>query len=169
MTDTKKKYFWIDRAKTITEVSIKNNKAMSHLNKKLSELKNDKGMIAPYLTASLFNHFKFENTSHFNLIKDNNSIRMNDFLIDGGLPVSLYCSILTFRDSIKPFKLVGDPLETMTNYDFNVSQSNPQVQKLIYEFGKEMNFNNKQKARKSNRGQSFLKLLKSHAIMFSGN
>ena len=59
--------------------------------------------------------------------------------------------MLTFRDSKKSFKLDGDLLETMTNYDFNVNHANPQDQKLIYEFGKEMKLDIRQKGRKSNR------------------
>ena len=84
---------------------------------------------------------------------------MNDFSINGGIPVTLYSNMLTFRDSNKSFKLDGDLLETMTNYDFNVSHSTPQDQKLIYEFGKEMNFNIKWKGRKSPRDQFLIKLL----------
>ena len=56
--------------------------------------------------------------------------------------------MLTFRDSNKSLRLDGDLLETMTNYDFNISHSNPEGQKLIYEFGKEMKFNTKQKGQK---------------------
>ena len=40
--------------------------------------------------------------------------------------------------------------------------------KLIYEFGKEMNFRTKQKGRKIDRGWELIKLLKSPAIMTSG-
>ena len=137
--------------KTITESSINNNKAIENLNEKVLELMNDKGIIAPYLAFSLVNLFKPENKSQFKLIKDQNSIRMNDFLTNGGIPVSLYSNMSTFRDSNKSFKLDGDLLETMTNYDFNVNHAEPQNQKLIYEFGKEMKFDIKQKARKSNR------------------
>ena len=57
--------------------------------------------------------------------------------------------MVTFRDSNKSSKLEGDLLETMTNYHFNVRHSNPKDQKLIYAFGKEMNFNIKQKGQKS--------------------
>ena len=92
---------------------------------------------------------------------------MNDFLINDGIPVTLFSSMITFRDSNKSFKLDGDLLETMTLYDFNVSHSNPKNQKLIYEFGKEMNFNIRQKGRKSDRDKSMIKLLKSPAIMAS--
>ena len=55
----------------------------------------------------------------------------------------------------------------MTNYDFNVSHSNPKDQKLIYEFGKETNCNIRQKGRKSDRDKCMIKLLKSPAIMAS--
>ena len=122
--------------KPITGSSINNNKAFENLNEKVSELMNDKGMIAPYLASSLVILFKPENKSPFKLIKDQNSFRMNDCLINGGLPVSLYSNMLTFKDSKNFFILDGDLLETMTNYDFNVNHANPQDQKLIYKFGK---------------------------------
>ena len=76
--------------------------------------------------------------------------------------------MLTFRDSNKSFKVNGDVLETVTNYVFNVDHSIPQDQKLIFEFGKETNFFNKQKGRNSPRDQSTIRLLKSPSIMASG-
>ena len=75
---------------------------------------------------------------------------MNDFLINGGIPVTLFSSMLTFRDNIKSFKLDGNLLEAMTTYDFNVSHSEAKHQKLSFGFGKEINFNIEQKGRKSN-------------------
>ena len=129
---------------------------------------NDKGLIAPCLASSLINLFKPENKSQFRLKKDLSSTKMNDFLINEGIPVTLFSNTLLFRDSNKSFKLDGDLLETMTIYDFNVSHSDPKDQKLIYEFGKEMNFNIRQKGRKSDRDKSMIKLLKSPAIMASG-
>ena len=93
---------------------------------------------------------------------------MNDSLINGGIPDTLYSNMLTFRDSNKSLKSDGDLLETMTNYAFNVSHSKPHDQKLIYEFGKGMNFNIKQKGRKSDTNKSMIKLLNSPAIMASG-
>ena len=110
-------------------------------------------MIAPYLASSLISLCKPENTSQIRLIKDHNSIRMNDFLTNGGIPVCLYSNMLTFGDSNKSFKLSGNLLGTMTNYDFNVSHSNPEDRKMIYELGKEMNFYKRQKERKSNRNK----------------
>ena len=90
---------------------------------------------------------------------------MNDFLMNECIPVTIFSNMLFFRDSNK---LDGDLLETITNYDFNVSHSDLKDQKLIHEFGKEMNFYNRQRGRKKNRDQSMIKLLKSPAIMSSG-
>ena len=66
------------------------------------------------------------------------------FFINGCIPITLFSNMLTFRDSNKPFKLDGALSEAMTTFDFNVSHSNPKDQNLIYEVGKEINFNNKQ-------------------------
>ena len=155
--------------KTMTESYINNNKAIENLNEKVLELMNNKGMIAPYLAASLVKLLKPENKSQFRLKKDLNSIKMNNFLINEGIPNTLFSNMLTFRDSNKSFKLDGDLLETMTNYDFNVDHSNQQARNLIYEFGKKMNFNIKQTQRKSDRDKSNIRLLKSPAIMASKN
>ena len=154
--------------KTLTENSINNNKTTENLNEKILELMNNNGLIAPYLASSLVNLFKPENKSQLRLKKDLNSTKMNDFLINEGMPVTLVSNMLIFRDSNKSFKLEGDLLETMTNYDFNVDHSNQQDRKLIYEFVKEMNFNNRQNGNKSDRDKSITRLLRSPRIMASG-
>ena len=154
--------------KTLTENSVNNNKTIENLNEKILELMNNNGLIAPYLASSLVNLFKPENKSQFRLKKDLNSTKMNDFLINEGIPVTLVSNMLIFRDSNKSFKLEGDLLETMTNYDFNVDHSNQQDRKLIYEFVKEMNFNIRQKGNKSNRDKSIIRLLRSPRILASG-
>ena len=94
--------------KTISETSIKNTNAISDLNEKVSELMDEKGLIAPYLASSLVNFFKPETRSHFSFEKDLKSPEMNDFLINDGIPVTLYSNMLTFRDSNKAFILDGD-------------------------------------------------------------
>ena len=65
--------------KTITETSIKNNKALEKLNQNVLELLNDNGMIAPYLASSLVNLFDPENRSQFRLIKYLIPTNMKDF------------------------------------------------------------------------------------------
>ena len=138
-------------ANTITATSNKNNKAISDLNEKILELMNDKGMIAPYLASSLVNLFKPENKSQFIIRKDPNSTKMNDFLIHGNIPVTLFSNMITFRDSNKSFRLEGDLLKVVTNYKFNADHSSPQDKKLIYEFAKEMNYDTKSTGRPSTR------------------
>ena len=154
--------------KTITEHSINNNKAIENLNEKILELMNDKGIIAPYLTTSLVEVFKKDNKSQFRLRKDPNSTKLNDFLIHGTIPVTLFSNMITFRDSNKSFRLEGDLLKVITNYKFNVDHSNPQDKKLIYQFAKEMNYDVKSTGRPSTRHNSMLRLLDQPAIMASG-
>ena len=154
--------------KTLTENSINNNKAIENLNEKISELMDEKGMIAPYLVSSLSKFFKLENKSQFRLRKDPNSTKINDFLIHRGIPVTLFSNMIIFRDSNKSFKLEGDLLKLITNYKFNANHSSPQDKKLIYEFAKEMNYDTKSIGRPSIRHKSVIKILESPAIMASG-
>ena len=167
LTDTLKKTSE-NITKTITENSIINNKAISDLNEKILELMNDKGMIAPYLTTSLVEVFKKDNKSQFRLRKDNNSTKMNNFLIHGTIPVTIFSNMITFRDSKKSFRLEEDLLKLITNHKFNADHSSPQDKKLIYEFAKEMNYDAKSTGRPSTRHTSIIKILESPAIMASG-
>ena len=154
--------------KTISETSMKNTKAISDLNEKVLEVMNENGLIAPYLASSLVNLFKPENRSQFRLKKDLNLSMMSDFSINGGIPVSSLSNMITSKDSNNTFKLDGDLLETIANYDFNVDQSNQQDRKPKYEFLKELKYIFKQKGNKSNRDKSLKRLLESPAIMASG-
>ena len=154
--------------KTITENSINNNKAIENLNEKILELMNDKGMIAPYLTTSLVEVFKKDTKSQFRLKKDPNSSKMNDFLIHGNIPVTIFSNMITFRVSNKTFRLEGDLLKVITNYKFNIDHSSPQDKKLNYEFAKEMNYDTKSTGRPSTRHESMIRLLDKPAIMASG-
>ena len=167
LTDTLKKTSE-NITKTITETSIKNNKAISDLNEKVSELMNDKGMIAPYLASSLVNLFKPENKSQFRLRKDPSSTKVNDFLLHGNITITLFSNMITFRDSNKTFRLEGDLLKLITDYKFNADHSSPQDKKLIYEFSKEMNYDTKSTGRPSTRHTSIIKILESPAILASG-
>ena len=167
LTNTLKKTFG-NIKKTITESSINKNTANSDLNEKNLELMNDKGMIAPYLASSLVNLFKPENKSQFRLRKDPYSTKMNDFLIHGNIPVTLFSNMITFRDSNKSFRLEGDLLKLITNYKFNADHSSPQDKKLIYEFAKEMNYDTKTTGRPSTRHTSVINKLESQAILASG-
>ena len=154
--------------RTLTENSINNNKAIENLNEKILELMNEQGMIASYLVSSLVEVFKKDNKSQFRLRKDPNSTKLNDFLIHGTIPVTIFSNMIVFRDSIKSFRLEGDLLKVITNYKFNVDHSNPQDKKLIYQFAKEMKYDTKSTGRPSVRHNSMVKLLDQPAIMASG-
>ena len=154
--------------KTLTENSINNNKAIENLNEKILELMDEKGMIASYLASSLVEVFKKDNKSQFRLRKDPNSTKLNDFLIHGTIPVTIFSNMIVFRDSNKSFRLEGDLLKVITNYKFNVDHSNPQDKKLIYQFGKEMKYDIKSTGRPSVRHNSMVRLLDQPAIMASG-
>ena len=155
-------------AKTLTKNSINNNEAIENLNEKILELMNDKGMIAPYLASSLVEVFKKDNKSQFRLRKDPNSTKMNDFLIHGTVPFTIFTNMIVFRDSNKTFRLEGDLLKVITNFKFNADHSSPQDKKLIYEFAKEMNYDTKNTGRPSVRHNSMVRLLNQPAIMASG-
>ena len=129
---------------------------------------NDQGIIAPYLTSSLVEVFKKDNKSQFRLRKDPNSTKLNDFLIHGSVPVTIFSNMITFRDTNKIFKLEGDLLKVITNYKFNIDHSSPQDKKLIYEFAKEMNYDIKSTGRPSTRHNSIIRLFDQPAIMASG-
>ena len=154
--------------KTITEHSNNNNKAIENLNEKILEIMNDKGLIAAYLTSSLVEVFKFDSKSQFRLRKDPNSTKMNDFLIHGNIPVTIFSNMITFRDTNKTFKLEGDLLKVITNYKFNVDHSNQQDRKRSCEFAKEMNYYTKITGRPSVRHNSMIRLLDQPAIMACG-
>ena len=136
--------------------------------KKFLELMNDNGMIASYLTSSLVEVFKKDNKSQFRLRKDPNSTKLNDFLIHGNIPVTIFSNMITFRDSNKCYRLEGDLLKTITNYKFNVDHSNPQDKKIIYGFAKKMKYDTKSTGRPSTRHESMVRLLNQPAILASG-
>ena len=76
--------------------------------------------------------------------------------------------MITFRDSNKIFKLHGDLLIIVTNYNINADHSSPEDKKLFFEFAKEMNYDTKSTGRPSTRHTSTIKILESPAIMASG-
>ena len=154
--------------KSITEVSINNNKAIENLNEKILELMDANGLIASYLALPLVEAFKKDNKSQFRIRKDPDSTKLNDFLIHGKIPVTIFSNMITFRDSNKSFRLEGDLLKVITNHKFNVDHSNQHNRKIIYEFAKEMYYDTKSTGRPSTRHDSMVRLLNQPAIMASG-
>ena len=129
--------------KAITELFIKNNKAIESLNNKLLEIMNVRGVLASYLMSPLSKITNPENSSQFQLVKDSSSNRVNDLKIHNSIPITLYGNILTFSDTNKQFELKGDLLEMITNSKYNVDLATLADKKLMCDFAKEMNFDQK--------------------------
>ena len=90
--------------------------------------------------------------------------RVNDFLINETIPVTLHDNLLNFRDTDKKFELQGDLLKLITNKKYNVDLANLSDTKLMFEFAKGMYFDEKALSNTSTRDKS-IRLLKSPAIM----
>ena len=75
----------------------------------------DRDILASYLLSPLSKLSHPEHTSHYELVKDPSSNRVHDMLVNKTMPVTLYDSLLIFRDTKKKFKLQGDLLSMITN------------------------------------------------------
>ena len=155
--------------KAITETSIKNNLAIENINNNLLEIMNDRGILATYLMSPLSRITNPENASQFKLVKDPSSNRVNDLKINKSIPITLYGNMLTFRDTNKQFELKGDLLEMITNSKFNVDLASLSDKKLMYDFAKEMHFDQNAPGNKSSRDRKLIKLLNSPGLMVSAS
>ena len=155
--------------KAITESSEENNLALENLNNKLLEIMNDRGILATYLMSPLSKITKPENTTQFKLVKDSNSNRVSDLKINKTVPITLYNNMLTFRDTGKEFELTGDLLKMITNKNFNVDHVSLADKKLMYEFAKEVHFDQKALGKKSTRDKTLIKLLESPGLIVSAS
>ena len=143
----------------MTEASIKNNKTLENLNDKLLEIVNDGALLATYLMSPLSKITNPEHTSQFKLVKDPSSKRVNYLIINKTIPVTLYNNLLTFRDTDEKFELQRDLLKLITNKKYNVDIANLQDKKLMYDFAKEMYFDEKALCNKSTRDKSLIDCL----------
>ena len=155
--------------KAITESFKENNLALENLNNKLLEILNDRGLLASYLMSPLSKITNPENTSQFKLVKDSSSNRVNDLKIHNSIPITLYGNMLTFRDTNKRFELKGDLLEMITNSKYNVDHASLTDKKLMYDFAKEMHFDQKTVGKTYTRDRTLIKLLKSPVLMVSAS
>ena len=73
----------------MTETSVMNNKAVQNKNDKISEIMNNRGIVATCLMNPLFKITKPELTGQFELVKDPSSNRVIDLLRNKTIPISL--------------------------------------------------------------------------------
>ena len=155
--------------KAITESSKEINLTLESLNKKLLEIMNDRGILASYLMSPLSKITNPENTSQFKLVKDSSSNRVNDLKINKTIPITLHDNLLTFRDTNKVYELKADLLKMITNNNYNVDHASLADKNLMYDFAKEMNFDQKAVCNKSTRDKTLIKLLKSPGLIVSAS
>ena len=110
-----------------------------------------------------------ENSSQFKLVKDPSLNRVNDLLIKTTLPFTLYDNLLTFRDTGKKFELKREFLKMITNSNYNVDLASLPDKKSMFDFAKEMHFDEIGHGRKSTRDRTLIKLLKLPGLMVSAS
>ena len=79
--------------KTMMVPSEKNSKALTNLNDKRLEIKNDRAMVEPHLVISNIANPIY--TSHFNLVKTPTSTGVNYLSVNKTIPVTLHDNLLT--------------------------------------------------------------------------
>ena len=137
--------------KTMMETCIENNKELKNLIDKLLEIMNHRGMLASYLLSPLSKITNLEHTSQYKLVKDPSSSRVNNLLINRTIAVTLYNKLLAFRDTNRNFKLRVGILKMITNKNYNIDLAKVSDKKLLYDFSKEVNFDEKAVDNKSTR------------------
>ena len=126
---------------------------------------NDRGILSSYLMSPLYKITNLEISTHFKLVKDSKSNRVNGLLKHNTVQLSLYDNLLTFRDTSKVFELKGHLLRKITNKNNNVDLACSSDRKLMYDFAKDMYFDVRVMGNKSTRDYTLIKLLKSPSIM----
>ena len=101
-----------------------NRKGITDLNKKLSDILNDRCMLAHSFLSLLSETTTAKHTSQIKLVKDPQSNRVYDLLIKKTKHVTLYDNLIIFLDTDKKFQLKGDLLEMITNKDYNDDLAN---------------------------------------------
>ena len=125
-----------DLTTTMMLTSKENNRALDDLNDKLLEIMKDRGILASSWLSPVSKISNHEHTSQIKLVKDLNSNRVNDLLINKTIPVTLYNNLLTFCDTDRKFEIRGDILKMMTNKNCNVDHVNLSDNKSMVDFAK---------------------------------
>ena len=77
-----------------------------------------------------------ENTAQFKLVEVWKSKRVNDLLIHNTITITLYNSLITFRDTGNEFELKGELSKKITKKHYNVDLASLSEEKLGYYFAK---------------------------------
>ena len=100
---------------------------------------------------------------------DPKSNSVNDLLVNKTLLVTLYIILLTVRATDKIFELQGEFLKIITNKNYNVVLAELSDNQIMYDFSKEICFDQKASGKKSPRNRSPIRLPKSLGIKISAS
>ena len=107
-----------------------------------------------------------DHTDQFKLVKDPQKKWINDFLMKKKQKlVTLYVKVSTIHDTDKKLEIEEFFLKMINKKTYIVDLSNLSDILFLFEFAKEMYFQEKASRNKNNRERSFIRLLKSHAIL----
>ena len=101
----------------------------------------------------------------FKLVRDSDSNRVNDILINKTIHVALHDNLWIFRDTDKKLEFNVDLLKMITNKNYNVDLAFISDRNLLFEFAEEMYFDEKDLGNKSTWDKTLIRLLRSPAIM----
>ena len=104
---------------------------------------NDGGKISSYFLSLLSKVNNPEHTSQIKIVKDPDSQRVNVLLKFKTIPVTFCDKLWTIRETIEQFELKEDLLNMIIYKNHNVDHAKVSDRKLIYEFAKEMYFDEK--------------------------
>ena len=147
-----------DVAETMSEISEENDKAQAILNKKLSNILNDRGIIANYSLSPLSKMTNSAHTRQLKVLKYLDSNRVIILLINKRKPITVYDFLLTFPDTDKKFELDGELLKTITNINYNADLAKLSDRKITFEFAKELYFDEKALGNKNTKIKSLIRL-----------
>ena len=126
--------------KTLKTTSEEKIKATANLN---FDILNGMGRSEFYLMSFLSKTTNPEHTIQFKLVEGYNSNRVNDLLNKKTKPDALKVNLLKIPFRAKEFKLEGEFMKRITTKNYNVDLANLLDKKLMFEFAKEMFFDEK--------------------------
>ena len=151
---------------TSREISKGNDKVLPNKDIKLLDTWNQRGILASvFLLWPTTEITEPKQTSQFTLVKNPDSNKVNDLLINKTKPVTLYDNLLNFRATNEKFVLQGELLKMITSKNCKSRLANIPDEKLMFELAREIYFDYKALDRKSGRVKFFIRLLQSAAIM----
>ena len=102
------------------------------------------------------------------MTRNPDSNRVNDLLINKTIPITVNDKLLKFGDTDKKCELEEDLMKMIINKNYNVDLAKLADKKSMFDFEREISFDEKALGSKNTRDKTLNKLLESTAVMASG-